>query len=278
MQKSSIDTTHAPSLLPDEKRWQLIWNDEFDGDTLDRTKWDYRLHLMGRRHSTFTDEGAVLDGSGNLLLKLIEKDGHYYSSHLQTGEFCLDRSGEAFFKFTWPIGNIRQPRFMHKYGYYEIRCKLQAQPGWWSAFWLQSPVFGTTINPAVSGVEVNIMENYTRNNKIIHDNHWNGNNQNGDHQFCESGDILLNDTPDGFHHFGCHWSPYGYVFYVDGVETWRCDSPVSHTEQFILISTECMGYRKSDEPDEALKRAILPDCFIVDFVRVYDEDLSYKKA
>jgi beta-glucanase (GH16 family) len=115
------------------------------------------------------------------------------------------------------------------------------------------------------------MESYTRDNKIIHDNHWNGNNLKGDHQFCESGAVTLNDTPDGFHHFGCHWSPYGYEFYVDGTETWRSDAPVSHTEQFILVSTECMGYRKGNEPDEALRRAVLPDCFTVDFVRVFDE-------
>jgi beta-glucanase (GH16 family) len=37
---------------------------------------------------------------------------------------------------------------MHKYGYYEIRCKLPKQPGWWAAFWLQSPTIGSTLDPA----------------------------------------------------------------------------------------------------------------------------------
>jgi hypothetical protein len=63
------------------------------------------------------------------------------------------------------------------------------------------------------------------------------------------------------------------VFYVDGQETWRVDGPVSHTEQFLLVSTECEGYRKGnrDQPSERLKTAVLPDAFVVDYVRVYDE-------
>jgi len=38
---------HEPSLLPDDKKWKFVWNDEFDGTELDTTKWDYRLHMMG---------------------------------------------------------------------------------------------------------------------------------------------------------------------------------------------------------------------------------------
>ena len=30
---------HVDSLLPAGKSWKLVWHDEFDGDTLDRTKW-----------------------------------------------------------------------------------------------------------------------------------------------------------------------------------------------------------------------------------------------
>jgi len=81
----------------------------------------------------------------------------------------------------------------------------------------------------------------------------------------------LKETPDGFHHFGVDWSPTGYVFYVDGEETNRMEEAVSDTEQFILLSTECDGYRNEErQPSEDLRRAVLPDAFIVDFVRVYD--------
>ena len=52
MQKFDV-TGHEPSLLPDGN-WELVWNDEFDGTELDRTKWDYRLSMMGRRHPAWT--------------------------------------------------------------------------------------------------------------------------------------------------------------------------------------------------------------------------------
>ncbi len=265
-----ISASHVKSLLPEGKKWKLVWNDEFDGDSLDRSKWGFRMHLMQKRHSPpFCEDGVELDGKSNLLLKLYEKDGHFYSPHLQTGENFMDRPGESYDKFTWPIAKMGTPGFMHKYGYYEIRCKLPTQAGWWAAFWLQSPVIGSSLNPAEAGVEVDIMENFTRDNKISHNNHWDG--YGADHKHIGTGDFIIEETADGFHVFGLDWSPDGYTYYVDGKESWHVAGPVSHREQFILISTECMGYRESESPSELLRKAVLPDAFIVDYVRVYDE-------
>ncbi|MBE6406218.1 MAG: glycosyl hydrolase family protein [Lentisphaerae bacterium] len=273
---------HAKSLLPAGKKWKLVWNDEFDGTELDMTKWSFRYHILQKRQMCLTDETASLDGKGNLVLSLMEKDGHYYCSQIQTGENYMDRPGQEFEKdgFAWPIDKFSEPKFMHKYGYYEIRCKLQTQEGWWSAFWLQSPVIGCCPNPEVAGVEVDIMESFRRDNTVSHNNHWGG--YAADHKCAGSGDIPLEDTPDGYHTFGLEWTPDEYIYYVDGKETWRCSEAVSRREQFILVSTECMGYRwvdvltgelqeSSDKPAESLKKAVLPDAFIVDYVRVYDE-------
>ena len=46
--------------------------------------------------------------------------------------------------------------------------------------------------------------------------------------------------------------------------------PVSETEQFILISTECHGYREKGKYDPLLDKAVLPDYFEIDHVRVFD--------
>jgi beta-glucanase (GH16 family) len=264
-------TKHVKSLLPTNKKWKLVWNDEFDKNTLDSSKWDFRLHLMQQRHETFATDGVEFDGNSNLLLRLYEKDGHFYSPHLQTGSNYMDLPGEPYddSKFKWPVGKITTPKFMHKYGYYEIRCKLPTQEGWWAAFWLQSPTIGATLDPVESGVEVDIMESFSRDGIVCHNNHWNG--YGSDHQSVGSGPRELEDTEDGFHTYGLDWSKDGYIYYVDGKESWRVDGPVSNREQFILISTECNGYRKDDSPAEELKKAVLPDYFIIDYVRVFDE-------
>ena len=39
---------HAPSYLPDGYEFELDWSDEFDGNELDTSKWDYRLCMMGK--------------------------------------------------------------------------------------------------------------------------------------------------------------------------------------------------------------------------------------
>ena len=261
--------TNRPSMLPAGKQWRLVWQDEFTGKELDRSKWDFRRHLFHREHKTFTDEGVFLDGQSNLYISLLEKDGHYYSAHLQTGENYIERPTEGL----WPIAALSQPKFMHKYGYYECRCKLPTQKGWWAAFWLQSPIIGSSLDPRKSGVEVDIMETFADygviSSQTISSNcHWNG--YGPDHQSSGLRATTLQDTADGFHVFGVDWSRDGYVFYVDGQETNRMNEAVSDTEQFILISTECAGYRDGDQPDGDLRQASLPDYFIVDYVRVYD--------
>ena len=266
-ESKSPPARHVESLLPPGKKWKLVWHDEFDGDTLDRSKWDYRLYLSQQRHKTFSEDGAELDGKGNLLLKLYEKDGHFYSPHLQTGMNFLDRPGEKFGKFTWPVAKLEKPKFAHKYGYYEIRCKLQTQPGWWSAFWLQSPTIGASLDHVKAGVELDIMENFSRDGNCSHNVHWGGYTAN--HQDAGSGPRMV--SPEGYHVFGLDWSVDGYTFYIDGEESWRLDGPVSDTEQFILVSTECLGYRAGNKPHKDLRKAVLPDYFTVDYVRVFDE-------
>ena len=271
----AADEQDVPSKLPPGKQWKLVWSDEFNGTQLDRTKWDFRLHIMQTRHKTWTEEGAALDGKGNLLLKLYEKDGDYFTSQLQTGANYMDRPGANRFRpgLYWPAGKLEPPKFLHKYGYYETRCKLPKQPGWWVAFWLQSPIIGSSLNPALSGVEIDIMENFQRDGGVRHAAIWNGYGANGKGKSTKDKNGIDRPQPalmEGFHTFGVDWSRTGYVYYVDGKETWRFNEVVSDREQFILIGAECKGYRTGG-PAPELKQAKLPDSCVVDYVRVFDE-------
>ena len=58
-----------------------------------------------------------------------------------------------------PLGELEPPKFVHRYGYYECRCKMQKYPEeWWSAFRTQSPSIGTRFEPEWCGVESDIFE------------------------------------------------------------------------------------------------------------------------
>ena len=116
----------------------------------------------------------------------------------------------------------------------------------WSAFWIQSPSIGTTYDPSYSGVESDIMECFHV-GSITSGNIFGGYGK----QFAETGRIHydLPETEDGFHTFGMLWTENEYVFYCDGKETARTASPVSQVPQFILITTEVLGYRLPEKTD-----------------------------
>ena len=77
MQKFEVKD-HAPSFLPDGYNFELAWSDEFDGDTLDESKWDYRLCMMGKRHPAWTDKGVKIK-NGCAVFSIFEENGEIVS-------------------------------------------------------------------------------------------------------------------------------------------------------------------------------------------------------
>lgn len=277
---------HAESLLPAGKKWKLVWSDEFDGDTLDETKWNFRTHFWGYKSPTWTNEGIEVSDS-TLKINLVRKGDDFYSAHLQTGGLTFDMPRDETSKVFWPFGKKKEFKFLHKYGYYECRCRLPKNAGWHAAFWLQAPGIGSHPDPAVAGVECDIMENYLQHTHgdIVCGCGWGG--YGAESKWCGHYQYPFVETEDGWHTYGVDWSPEGYVFYADGKMVGAQMAPecaVSNVEQFILISTECHGYNRifraageageatvQSQPVPELLKAELPDCFEVDYVRVFDE-------
>lgn len=273
MQKYHVDG-HADSLLPEGREWKLVWADEFDGLELDTNKWDYRLNMMGKRHRTWDDQGVRLDGQSHAVFSIYEKDGEICSSQLQTGYNYMDEPPKADDNdcwdggLHWPIGKFKEHKFLHRYGYYECRCRLQKKEGWWSAFWLQSPVIGCCPDAGVAGIEVDIMESFHPGEVIVHCNHSGG--YGPDHVQQSTGSAPNDLSLEEWHTFGLLWTPEGYTYYIDGIEDGHIDAPVSHIPQFILISTEVNGYRGKGHAATDEARAAVGDTFVVDHVRVFD--------
>lgn len=281
----------APSLLPAGRKFSLVWHDEFDGDRLDDSKWGYRTNFWGRRAHWFAtpEDGAVEVRDGLCRLKLVKKaDGQFVSPQLQTGELMWDipRIPNAL----WPLPKREKPKFMHRFGYYECRCRLQQMPGWWSAFWMQSPMNGTSLDPRRSGIEHDIMESFEVGEVLPHWFHANG--YGADYlgfcaprrpkgmsldDFNKIAFVRLDKTT--FHVFGMLWEPDGYTFYIDGRQHGEKigagdGEAVSQTEEFILITTEAKWYRNNLMTGKGVPELDLAamggDDFAVDYVRVFD--------
>lgn len=279
---------HESSWLPDGFDFELKWSDEFDGNVLDETKWLYRTNFWGKPFPAYCDKGVTLDGNSNAVFTPVRmEDGRICSAQLQTGSNSFDIPKTAFKEETnacgdnhfWPLGKLPKPTFMHRFGYYECRCRLQKTNGWWSAFWLQSSGPGTTYDPEWSGVEVDIME-YFGNKKLTTGNFYGGYGEelknagriyydlNGEQKFDPDEFDKLNEE---FHRFGLLWTENEYRYYLDGKELGRVDGPISQIPQFILLTTEVQGYRRGDgTKHEEKAEASLDDSFVVDYVRVFD--------
>ena len=265
---------HEPSLLP-EGSWELTWADEFDGTELDRSKWDYRLSMMGKRWPAWTDKGVHLDGSSNAVFTLLEENGLPVSSQLQTGYNFMDEPvqkttfGSA--DIQWNIGKLKKSMYLHGPGYYECRCRLQQKPGWWSAFWIQSPVIGASPDPADTGVEIDVMESFKPGRVSGHNVFTGGYGL--DNQRRKVGGIPEGLSTDEFHRFGLLWDETGYTFFIDGEEDGKIEEFVTARPEFILISTEVSGYRKAelDHMPCANAYSSVGDTFVVDYVRVFDK-------
>lgn len=167
----------------------------------------------------------------------------------------------------WKIGKLHEHRFTHKYGYYECRCRLQQKEGWWTAFWMQSPIIGASLDSRQTGTEIDIMESFCPGEIAQHCLHSGG--YGPDHRSVPVGKNRKLDKTV-FHWFGVYWDENGYIFYVDGDETGRTDKNPSDCPGFILLSTEVIGYR--EQGNQAKKEAFdaIGDTFVVDYVRVFD--------
>jgi beta-glucanase (GH16 family) len=222
---------------PNGKKWKLAWHDEFDGSTLDESKWD--IPEGKRRDGWWSRKAISLDGQGHLVINTF-KDGDKYI------DGCVRTMG----------------KFEHTFGYYVARIQLQKQPGHWSAFWLYNFSVGKVGNEGRDGTEIDIMEKPWLDDRVQQTLHWDGY---GEHHKSEGKVVTFPGVMDGFHTFGLLWMPDEYVFYIDGKETWRTNAGgVCQVPLYIKLSDE-IGKWGGD-----IATANLPDPFLVDYVRVYE--------
>ena len=214
-----VEVRHSPlsgkaaSLLPKEKKWTLVWHDEFDAKEIDKTKWMCRESFWGEDFPAFAHDFKGVEMTGETVkLHLVREGDDFCSPHLQTGSLSYDIPKDT--KGFWPFGKRRPPLFMKKYGYFEIRCRLNKHPGWHSAFWIQSPSIGAHPDHGAAGIETDIMETHSlySEGRMVCGNLYGGYGR--DYVPFDHFHWTMPPSGDGdWHVFGCEWAPDGYDFY-----------------------------------------------------------------
>jgi beta-glucanase (GH16 family) len=248
------------------QNWQLVWSDEFDGDTLDGTKWSYQ---------TGTGSQYGLDGWGNNELQ------YYRPENVVVGEGMLTVTAkkEVFEGMGYTSGRIRTfKKGGWTYGRFEFRAKMPEGKGLWAAIWMLS-TYQSYGGWAASG-EIDIMEYLGDETKKVHGTlhfgrEWPNNASTG-----TTYTTYESSFSEAFHDFALEWEAGEMRWYVDGnlyltlgEGDWYSQGeafPAPFDRQFHLLINLAVGGNWPGSPDAATD---LPQELVIDYVRVY-EDVS----
>ncbi|SDM25616.1 Glycosyl hydrolases family 16 [Catalinimonas alkaloidigena] len=261
-QSAPSDTSTSAEAMADATpgaAYQLVWSDEFDGEHLDTTKWNYNVggHGWGNNELQFyTDarpENARLAG-GTLRITAIHEpwEGKEFTSARLTTKGKAD----------WT------------YGRFEIRAKLPSGVGTWPAIWLlyTDKEYGNQGWP--DNGEIDIMEEVGYDPDVIHStihdkafNHSIG---------TQVGDTLRIPTArSAFHVYRTDWTPDSIISYIDdqryfafgntgeGWEEW----PFDH-DHHLLLNVAVGGNWGGQQ---GVDTTAFPTAMEVDYVRVYQQ-------
>jgi beta-glucanase (GH16 family) len=165
--------------------------------------------------------------------------------------------------------------YENTFGYYEARVKIPKVSGMWGAFWLMSPTQGMLPAGGATGTEIDIVETIGNpKNSFNAALHWDG--YGSKHKSTGSDDVTagINIYDGEFHTFALDWSPSEYIFYVDGIEFWRCDgsakfnnSGINQNPNYIKLTVEGADWAG------LLPANFTEDEMLVDYVKVYNQPI-----
>ncbi len=268
-----------------EEEWELIWSDEFDGDSLDASAWglqlgdgsDFGLDRWGNNEQQWYTAENVSVADGNLTITA-------KSDEPREGFCCTSARLRTLGKFGL------------KYGRIEARIQAAAGQGLWNAFWMlptNSPYGGW----ASSG-EIDIMEvvNAATDAEGIwlslhYGFAWPLNQVTNMHQHEDPMLEALNPS-GGFHVYAVEWEEDEIRWYIDGnhymtvgSDHWYSyfyagqqrgyevgEGAAPFDSEFHLLLNLAVG---GNGPG-AVDSAALPSEMVVDYVRVYQ--CSYGQA
>ena len=243
-----VSCNNKPS-SSDSTNYELVWSDEFNGNAVDTTSWNFETGGSGwgnheqeyyqRANATVSDSNLVIEGRREDL-EFPEAVYHYTSSRMTT-------KGKHEFL----------------YGKIEARIKIPVGQGLWPAFWMLGANIDKVDWPACG--ETDIMEHINTDSLLYGTLHWDNNGH------VQKGDTLV-FTPSEYHIYAVEWDEQSIRWYVDDKKYHEVDihDNVNSTEEFhkpffILINLAIGG----DWPGQVIDDAVLPARMYVDYVRVY---------
>ena len=287
----AVLTPEVESFHPENAGWELVWSDEFDGTSLDLTRWSYEQNCWGGGNNElqcYTDSDTNSEvGEGILVIRAIEET----ATGLAVSEDSPDAATAGTQTLPYTSARIRsKDKGDWRYGRFEIRARLPFGQGLWPAIWMlpTDSVYGTW---AASG-EIDIMEavnlkgtDDTKSRSVLGTLHYGGEfpaNVESGAFWPISPDVHPSDV---FHVYAVEWEEGEIRWYLDDTHyaTQTSDGWYSQTEvggelvtapgaapfdqAFHLILNVAVGGNLPGAPDDT---TTFPQVMEVDYVRVYE--------
>lgn len=246
---SSEDEPIVPKdTIPDLPGWTLVWNDEFNGESIDHTKWSHEVNG---------------DGGGNNELQFYTDLAE--NSFIENGSLVIQALKKVYQGKSFTSARIRT---INKgdwlYGRFDVRAKLPYGQGLWPAIWMLPTdwVYGGW---PMSG-EIDIMELLGQEpNKVYGTIHygpaWPNNQHSGGSYTMPSGTFA-----DDYHLFTCEWDSTGMRWFVDGAKYHTELHGQPFDKRFHMILNVAVG---GNWPGSPTPSTPFPQRMSVDYVRVY---------
>jgi beta-glucanase (GH16 family) len=222
--------------------WNLVWSDEFNGASLDASKWTAVTNCGDKRNNEqqcyMSDDVSVSNGALVIKSEKRSKNGYSYTSGaVKTGS-----------KFTTSYGKI------------EFNAMLPAGgQGLWPALWL----YPTNAWPP----EIDVLEAVNNMNEIHMTYHW---GTEANHQ-QDLGSAGISNASGQFHTYGVEWEPGAIRWYIDGsLKRSHTGSDVTSSAMQIYMNVALGG----DWPGSVGANTAFPQSMLVDYVRVYSKGSS----
>lgn len=257
-----LSAQEQPQRDPGNSGWKLIWKDEFNGKSLDKSKWNILTRETSKHDELqyyVPDEVYLVNG----LLRIRSQIREFGNKHYTSGR--LDTKDKLAFT----------------YGRVEIRGKLPTGKGLWPAYWLYPQNRDWAMEVLMKDVvdrgqeryipelrpwytEIDIMEFLGHESNIVYAT-FHYQSFKGERKVSSGTYNGKVNYGDDFHLYVLEWEADAIRWYLDGVLIHTAKEGVPHNDHFLIINT-AIGGSWPGNPDST---TVFPQFHDVDFVRVY---------
>ena len=228
--------------LKEEGPWSLVWKDEFENDTISKTRWNLQ--------DWASDKNEELQYYSPDNLKI--RDGH----------LVIQSKKERFKERSYTSGAITtENHYEFTYGKVEIRAKIPEGKGIFPALWLVNSENKKWLP------EIDIMENIGQDpNKIYFVLHWADSNGKKRRDFSTY--TSESKFSDEFHTYGLIWEKDKISWTLDDEVVFETTMYSPDTPLFLYINTAVGGtWPGPPDPNDGSTKE-----FLIDYVRVYQSN------